>query len=45
MYFAPFVECDLPQRFISGFWQIDARMLDAGRGSAATARELAKRNF
>jgi hypothetical protein len=30
MDFAPLVEGDLPQRLISGLWQIDARMLDVG---------------
>jgi hypothetical protein len=45
MDFAPFVEGDLPQRLISGLRQIDARMLDVRWWPAATARELAKRNF
>jgi hypothetical protein len=30
MNFAPFVEGDLPQRLISGLWQIDTRVLDVG---------------
>ena len=30
MDFAPFVEGDLPQRLISGLWQIDACMLKLG---------------
>jgi hypothetical protein len=36
MDFASFVEGDLPQRLISGLWQIDARMLDVGWRPAAS---------
>jgi hypothetical protein len=36
MDFASFVEGDLPQRLISGLWQIDARMLDVGSRPAAS---------
>jgi hypothetical protein len=35
MDFASFVEGDLPQRLISGLWQIDARMLDVRSRPAA----------
>jgi hypothetical protein len=37
MDFAPLVEGDLPQRLISGLWQIDARMLDVGWRPAASS--------
>jgi hypothetical protein len=35
MDFAPLVESDVPQRFVGGFWQIDARMLDVRARPAA----------
>jgi hypothetical protein len=40
MDFASFVEGDLPQRLISGLWQIDARMLDVGWRPAGFAGAL-----
>jgi hypothetical protein len=36
MNLAPLVEGDLPQRFISGFWQVDTRMLDVRARPAAS---------
>ena len=36
MDFAPLVESDLPQCFISGFWQVDTRMFDVRARPAAS---------
>jgi len=37
MNLAPLVEGDLPQRLISGFWQVDTRMFDVREGCGLVA--------
>jgi hypothetical protein len=36
MDFPPLIESDLPQRFVCGLWQVDARMLDVRSRPAAS---------
>jgi len=40
MNLAPLVEGDLPQRLISGFWQVDTGMLDVRARPAGFAAAL-----